>query len=235
MYANLGALAFLIAACYMTYCWDHRLNPNLKFKTSSNWSYLVLTVLIIFVIWDILWNICSGSMSRFTSQAFLQSSFRFAWKPFFAAISTGVSEETFRYLSIVTLLECLKETKHQVTFVVIISAMIFGAFHLLNVMDEPFIAAISQVIMAFVSGLVWAIIYLYTGKLWAMMIIHGIYDYFMFLQPIGISTSNSIFIIYCVIEVIIPILLTIWMLTGKRYKVLQANARRIMLRQNFSF
>lgn len=102
-------------------------------------------------------------------------------------------------------------------------------------MDEPFIAAISQVIMAFVSGLVWAIIYLYTGKLWAMMIIHGIYDYFMFLQPIGISTSNSIFIIYCVIEVIIPILLTIWMLTGKRYKVLQANARRIMLRQNFSF
>ncbi|WP_236654058.1 CPBP family intramembrane glutamic endopeptidase, partial [Lactobacillus helveticus] len=116
---------------------------------------------------------------------------------------------TFRYLSIVTLLECLKETKHQVTFVVIISAMIFGAFHLLNVMDEPFIAAISQVIMAFVSGLVWAIIYLYTGKLWAMMIIHGIYDYFMFLQPIGISTSNSIFIIYCVIEVIIPILLTI--------------------------
>lgn len=133
------------------------------------------------------------------------------------------------------LLECLKETKHQVTFVVIISAMIFGGFHLLNVMDEPFIAAISQVIMAFVSGLVWAIIYLYTGKLWAMMIIHGIYDYFMFLQPIGISTSNSIFIIYCVIEVIIPILLTIWMLTGKRYKVLQANARRIMLRQNFSF
>ncbi|NRO30623.1 hypothetical protein IMAU30143_00832 [Lactobacillus helveticus] len=235
MYANLGALAFLIAACYMIYCWDHRLNPNLKFKTSSNWSYLVLTVLIIFVIWDILWNICSGAMSRFTSQAFLQSSFRFAWKPFFDAISTGVSEETFRYLSIVTLLECLKETKHQVTFVVIISAMIFGAFHLLNVMDEPFIAAISQVIMAFVSGLVWAIIYLYTGKLWAMMIIHGIYDYFMFLQPIGISTSNSIFIIYCVIEVIIPILLTIWMLTGKRYKVLQANARRIMLRQNFSF
>ncbi|MGO1494890.1 MAG: CPBP family intramembrane glutamic endopeptidase [Lactobacillus helveticus] len=174
-------------------------------------------------------------MSRFISQAFLQSSFCFAWKPFFDAISTGVSEETFRYLSIVTLLECLKETKHQVTFVVIISAMIFGAFHLLNVMDEPFIAAISQVIMAFVRGLVWAIIYLYTGKLWAMMIIHGMYDYFMFLQPIGISTSNSIFIIYCVIEVIIPILLTIWMLTGKRYKVLQANARRIMLRQNFSF
>lgn len=28
MYANLGALTFLIAACYMTYCWDHRLNPN---------------------------------------------------------------------------------------------------------------------------------------------------------------------------------------------------------------
>lgn len=163
------------------------------------------------MIWDILWNICSGAMSRFISQAFLQSLFRFAWKPFFDAISTRVSEETFRYLSIVTLLECLKETKHQVTFVVIIRAMIFGAFHLLNVMDEPFIAAIFQVIMAFVSGLVWAIIYLYTGKLWAMMII------------------------YCVIEVIIPILLTIWMLTGKRYKVLQANARRIMLRQNFSF
>ncbi|MDN5584352.1 MAG: hypothetical protein L0I18_06525 [Lactobacillus sp.] len=87
-------------------------------------------------------------MSRFTSQAFLQSSFRFAWKPFFDAISTGVSEETFRYLSIVTLLECLKETKHQVTFVVIIRAMIFGAFHLLNVMDEPFIAAIFALVRA---------------------------------------------------------------------------------------
>ncbi|MCT0192184.1 hypothetical protein EFM10_02830 [Lactobacillus helveticus] len=148
MYANLGALAFLIAACYMTCCWDHRLNPNLKFKTSSNWSYLVLIVLIIFVIWDILWNICSGAMSRFISQAFLQSSFRFAWKPVFDAISTGVSEETFRYLSIVTLLECLKETKHQVTFVVIIRAMIFGAFHLLNVMDEPFIAAIFALVRA---------------------------------------------------------------------------------------
>lgn len=51
-------------------------------------------------------------------------------------------------MSIVTLLEYLKETKHQVTFVVIIRAMIFGAFHLLNVMDEPFIAAIFALVRA---------------------------------------------------------------------------------------
>lgn len=231
----IGAIAFFIAACYITYCWNYRLNPNLKFKISPNWSYLVLTILVLYMIWDIIWNISSGELSRFGNTTFLQSSFYFNWKQFYKAISTGISEETFRYLSIVVLLEYFQNTKRQIVKVIIGSAIIFGAFHLLNVMNEPLSVAIAQMIIAIMGGLIWAILYLYTGKLWVTMIIHGLYDYLTFLQPAGISTSEAVFVIYCVDEVVIPILLTIWMLTGKRKEVLQENAKRLMAKQNFSF
>ena len=115
------------------------------------------------------------------------------------------------------------------------SALLFGLSHLGNSgwNGETFEATIAQVIGVMGSGFLWAILYLYSGKLWIPMIFHFLMDYLANLQS-GWNSAGWQFngwatdYISEVLMVLVPLAVTVWMMYGKRRKVLEENADRLM-------
>lgn len=83
------------------------------------------------------------------------------------------------------------------------------------------------------SGFLWAVLYLYSGKLWIPMIFHFLTDYLANLQS-GWNSAGWQFngwatdYISEVLMVLVPLAVTVWMMYGKRRDVLEENADRLM-------
>lgn len=93
------------------------------------------------------------------------------WASFCRALEAGVFEETNRYLTILALIVGFANSKYRVQITVIVSAVVFGLLHFTNLGGQDFAAILNQVIYAAALGLVLAILYLYTGKLWLPMLL----------------------------------------------------------------
>lgn len=231
----MAAISFFIVACCIAYAWGYRLNPNLKFKKSNNFSWIVLGVLIIFAIVDVIWNDFGGDtedlLSLLTVYDF-SGPFHFTFNALTNALEAGILEEIGRYLCIIVLLEWLPKNSYQIMGLIFISALLFGGVHFINLKIQSVGDTTAQAIMAVGGGLLYGILYLYSGKIWLSILAHFSYDYCLAIQVGVMRTGNwtgstSEFIVL-LIQVIVPTLLTIWMLTGKRKRVLQENADRIM-------
>jgi membrane protease YdiL (CAAX protease family) len=72
-------------------------------------------------------------------------------------------------------------TKLTPLFTVLVSALIFGLFHFVNLFTgAEFIATIYQVIHAFAMGFLYASLRLKIGAIWPLMILHGLWDFSLF-------------------------------------------------------
>lgn len=97
----------------------------------------------------------------------------------------GMSEEfECRAIMAETLLEHFGTERSGMLKAVIVSAVIFGGMHLMNigVPNADPVGIVLQAAQAFVIGLVFAAIYFRTGNIWVCVTVHAIWDFFSFLQ-----------------------------------------------------
>ena len=90
-------------------------------------------------------------------------------------IGTGLFEEVlFRGLILKLLHKKMGQTKKGMSYVCILSSVIFGVAHFVNLIHADALPVVSQVIYATATGILFAALYLRTKTLWVPILLHGL-------------------------------------------------------------
>ena len=236
----IAALALLILACFLGYAWGYRFNPNLKFVKSRNFQMSIFVIVIAFATIDLFYNAFSDYDKQIWTAFFsysidIQSKY-LTIPNLTSAIEPGILEETERCLMVLIFIAGFNRfPKWRVPIAVYASGILFGLSHAGNVgwNGETLSATIAQVIGVMGSGFLWAVLYLYSGKLWLPMIFHFLMDYLADLQS-GWNSAGWQFsgwatdYISEILMVAVPLAFTIWMMFGQRRAVLEENANHLL-------
>lgn len=208
----LGGITFMILIIVLMTRWGYGF-PKMRLSNSVNW--LVLSLVLLFSLWFVLWN-------AFGSGNILTSFFHFNFsgvnlKPQYilSGLEAGIAEELlFRYAFLTILLVAFKNSPYQIFWAAIISSLCFGLLHLGNLSAGQNLAStIEQVVFAFGMGLLMCGIYLYTDLFYLPVIIHFLLDTLVFsvsgeLMSGKVTTADNILtIIETLVFIIIALLL----------------------------
>lgn len=235
------ALATFILAFFITRAWQLKFQWNLKLGKSKNFQWLALILLLIFSVWFAFFNsFVTLAPSLADLLCFWQwdfSTFEVTLNSVLAAIEAGIFEETLRYLNLVILLVAMRNFKYRMIFAIVISSILFSLSHLGNLGISTFLikfdleTTLQQVIYTFGAGMLFAVIYLYTGKLWLSISIHGLVD-LIALSETPLTRIVSPLItdgwISAIIILLIPLVVALLMMTGKRKTFMGENVGRII-------
>ncbi|KRK92357.1 CPBP family intramembrane glutamic endopeptidase [Companilactobacillus futsaii] len=208
----LGGITFMILILVLMTRWGYGL-PKMRLSKNVNWG--VLSLVLIFSLWFVLWN-------AFGSGNVITSFFHFNFsginlKPQYilSGLEAGIAEELlFRYAFLTILLVAFKNSPFHIFWASIISSLCFGLLHLGNISAGQNLAStIEQVIFAFGMGLLMCGIYLYTDLFYLPVIIHFLLDTLVFsvsgeLMSGKVTTADNILtIIETLVFIIIALLL----------------------------
>lgn len=208
----LGGITFMILIIVLMTRWGYGF-PKMRLSNNVNW--LVLSLVLLFSLWFVLWN-------AFGSGNILTSFFHFNFsgvnlKPQYilSGLEAGIAEELlFRYAFLTILLVAFKNSPYQIFWAATISSLCFGLLHLGNLSAGQNLAStIEQVVFAFGMGLLMCGIYLYTDLFYLPVIIHFLLDTLVFsvsgeLMSGKVTTADNILtIIETLIFIIIALLL----------------------------
>ena len=235
------ALATFILAFFITRAWQLKFQWNLKLGKSKNFQWLALILLLIFSVWFAFFNsFVTLAPSLADLLYFWQwdfSTFEVTLNSVLAAIEAGIFEETLRYLNLVILLVAMRNFKYRMIFAIVISSILFSLSHLGNLGISTFLikfdleTTLQQVVYTFGAGMLFAVIYLYTGKLWLSISIHGLVD-LIALSETPLTRIVSPLItdgwISAIIILLIPLVVALLMMTGKRKTFMGENVGRII-------
>lgn len=235
------ALATFILAFFITRAWQLKFQWNLKLGKSKNFQWLALILLLTFSVWFAFFNsFVTLAPSLADLLCFWQwdfSTFEVTLNSVLAAIEAGIFEETLRYLNLVILLVAMRNFKYRMIFAIVISSILFSLSHLGNLGISTFLikfdleTTLQQVIYTFGAGMLFAVIYLYTGKLWLSISIHGLVD-LIALSETPLTRIVSPLItdgwISAIIILLIPLVVALLMMTGKRKTFMGENVGRII-------
>ena len=235
------ALATFILAFFITRAWQLKFQWNLKLGKSKNFQWLALILLLTFSVWFAFFNsFVTLAPSLADLLCFWQwdfSTFEVTLNSVLAAIEAGIFEETLRYLNLVILLVVMRNFKYRMIFAIVISSILFSLSHLGNLGISTFLikfdleTTLQQVVYTFGAGMLFAVIYLYTGKLWLSISIHGLVD-LIALSETPLTRIVSPLItdgwISAIIILLIPLVVALLMMTGKRKKFMEENVGRII-------
>jgi membrane protease YdiL (CAAX protease family) len=236
----ISALALLLVACFLGATWGYQFNPNLKFVKSVNFQNYVFIILLLFAAVDVAYNSFNDYNKHIWTVFFRYS---VAIQPkyltipsFTSALEPGILEEVVRYLNILVILAAFKQHRQwRIPVAVLGSGILFGLAHLGNVgwSGQTLMATNAQVIGVMGSGFLWAVLYLYSGKLWLPMLCHFFTDYFANIQS-GWQSAGWYFkgtaadYLGEFVLVGVPLAVSIWFMFGKRRLVLEENADRLL-------
>ena len=235
------ALATFILAFFIAQAWQLKFQWNLKLGKSKNFQWLALILLLIFSVWFAFFNsFVTLAPSLADLLCFWQwdfSTFEVTLNSVLAAIEAGIFEETLRYLNLVILLVAMRNFKYRMIFAIVISSILFSLSHLGNLGISTFLikfdleTTLQQVVYTFGAGMLFAVIYLYTGKLWLSISIHGLVD-LIALSETPLTRIVSPLItdgwISAIIILLIPLVVALLMMTGKRKTFMEENVGRII-------
>ena len=235
------ALATFILAFFITRAWQLKFQWNLKLGKSKNFQWLALILLLTFSVWFAFFNsFVTLAPSLADLLCFWQwdfSTFEVTLNSVLAAIEAGIFEETLRYLNLVILLVAMRNFKYRMIFEIVISSILFSLSHLVNLGISTFLikldleTTLQQVVYTFGAGMLFAVIYLYTGKLWLSISIHGLVD-LIALSETPLTRIVSPLItdgwISAIIILLIPLVVALLMMTGKRKTFMGENVGRII-------
>lgn len=138
---------------------------------------------------------------------------------FIGALLVGVCEEFLcRGWLLNEFLERYGDTKKGVWYSIIISGVIFGLIHLGNFFNgQDLVSTVTQILNASATGIILGLIYYKTKNIWSVIVLHGLWDFSLFLgelSPITSATetfnSFSIFgIVFAVIMVMCQLLVIV--------------------------
>lgn len=211
------------------------------FIKNTNFQTWILVLLLLFGTWFIFFvhfiNLASSLAQIFWQWGsfFNSEAISIHWSGIFNSLYAGLTEELMRYLNLILLLMIFKKIKSKVPLAILLSALIFALWHFTNLIIEnrTLNSVILQAISAFGFGAFLATLYLYTGKLWLNIIFHTAADIIAFGLANNYAQGLTIGALLspttaCLIATAFPILVTILMMFGKRRKVLDQNAQRII-------
>ena len=235
------ALATFILAFFITRAWQLKFQWNLKLGKSKNFQWLALILLLTFSVWFAFFNsFVTLAPSLADLLCFWQwdfSTFEVTLNSVLAAIEAGIFEETLRYLNLVILLVAMRNFKYRMIFAIVISSILFSLSHLGNLGISTFLikfdleTTLQQVVYTFGAGMLFAVIYLYTGKLWLSISIHGLVD-LIALSETPLTRIVSPLItdgwISAIIILLIPLVVALLMMTGKMKTFMGENVGRII-------
>ncbi|WP_310604893.1 CPBP family intramembrane glutamic endopeptidase [Anaerosporobacter sp.] len=119
----------------------------------------------------------SGKMT--TSEFFVNCA---VWSVY--ALAVGFFEEVLcRGLLLNGLCVMLEGKKNPVIVSIVLSSLIFGALHFINVIDgsASFIETAIQVVYTTVGGIVFAMAYKRSNTIWSTIVVHGFLDFAVFM------------------------------------------------------
>ncbi len=107
-------------------------------------------------------------------------------------------------------LERYGDTKKGIWYSIIISGIIFGLMHIGNIftMGQAVSTTITQVISATATGIMFGLIYYKTKNIWSVIILHGLWDFSIFLNEVApITEATEIVNGFSVIGILFTILI----------------------------
>ncbi len=134
-----------------------------------------------------------------------------------------VEEILFRGIVIDFIEETLKAKKHRVLLTVLISAAVFGLFHIINLLDGAAPAAVLlQAGYSFLIGCMLGAVYLKTRNIWGCILLHALFDIGgLMISDIGAgSPQDTLFwVLTAVCGVIVTVHVTYAVLTADKQNV----------------
>ncbi|MFD1472591.1 CPBP family intramembrane glutamic endopeptidase [Companilactobacillus mishanensis] len=210
----LGAIIIAVIILVAMHVWKYDL-PKFRFNNQVNKFAMIF--LLLYLIWFTAWNSASSGNTFIASlYMFDFSKLHFTTSNILSGLEAGIAEEfIFRYAVLTIFLIFLKNSKHKTTFAVIISSLLFGLAHGINIFaGQDFGNTLIQIIFAFGLGAFLSSIYLYTDAFYIPILIHSLLDIFVFAATSSdvmtgkVATSDIIFtIIESLIFVVIAALL----------------------------
>ena len=216
------------------------ISKNLPVMHSINNQDVVsaFALLILLLVINVAWNTFGGNGNNIFSILFsyiVDIHSKYINVPSFtSALEPGVLEEAERYINIMILLIASRKLKKwRIPIAVYGSTLLFALPHFSNIgwNGQTVAATISQV-LAVTDAMMWVVAYFYIGKLWFIMIVHFFNDYFINIQwgwnsP---STWTGDFNDWAttIIPLIFGLIVTIWMMYGKRRLVMEEKVDRLL-------
>lgn len=152
---------------------------------------------------------------------------------FLFAAAAGIHEELARYFWIVLLLAAFRNNKLNIPIAILGSSLIFGTMHFTHLFTNSFMDTIQTVITSFGLGILYATVYLISGKLWLTMFSHFLADFmaYVFIPSGGgmWGMYGNQYLIVAVILTLILIIFTIILLSVPSYRrSLKINASNLI-------
>ncbi|MCR5524101.1 MAG: CPBP family intramembrane metalloprotease [Lactobacillus sp.] len=219
----LGAIAYLIVIIKAFASW-HLQTPLsfAKYHVKVNWG--VILVYLLLVLLFLYSNLAGYQELRMKSGLQL-------WQDYLTSLESGIGEETLCRFAILTLLMIIcRHSKWKVPLVIFTSSLIFGLLHFINLIDQSWSLTVYQFCFTTILGIFFALIFLYTGRLWLVMVIHFVMDFVSSFSEISAMNSTISLADYqsIVVLALLMLVLTIWMMRGKRGKVMQTRAQLLI-------
>lgn len=176
----IGNLGFILIVGWVMNWWGFKIPDLLKFRLNANVKIVGLIGALAF--WIIAIGTSAFSKADSWTHFLSDWSFRMQSVPITVVIATimgtFIEEWLFRYAILWQLIKHYRPvSKNPVLISAIISSILFGVAHSLNVSNGQSIqSTIFQVIMAIVVGVFLASVYLYTGVFWLSVILHSAAD-----------------------------------------------------------
>ena len=235
-----GAIAFFVMVTTVMRAW--RLSwPGIKPQFGWGFSWWVLITLIVVDLLFTVWN-AYGTGNSGKNMFF---SYHFMWKRpngtlTMEAFEAAVAEETLcRFGFLGCALYAFKNFANRIPYAVLLSSALFGLMHYFNLIEQGFAMTTVQVLSAFSMGMFFAVVYLYTGQLWIPMIMHFLIDWTSFTvsgTSVMTGSVHAMDWITLVVEMIVFIGVSIWMMYGNCRQVMKRHADRLIGEdQHFGF
>ena len=103
---------------------------------------------------------------------------------FLECLAVGFFEEmTFRSFVMLTVMEKRRATRKQIFISIIITSVIFGLVHLINMFTSSPVAVLLQICYSFLIGVMCAVVLLISCNVWLCVLIHGIFNFMGAIVP----------------------------------------------------
>ncbi|WP_367329417.1 lysostaphin resistance A-like protein [Limosilactobacillus sp.] len=162
------------------------------------------------------------------------------WHLTMSAFEAGVTEETlFRFAVLGILFYAWRNIKQRLPLAIVTSALLFGLAHLSNAMLQHWDMTVLQALSAFALGLFFAVVYVYTGQLWLVIVMHGLLDWTSFIvtgSDLMKGATTWADWLSAILELVVFAGITAWMMFGQRRKVMERHVARLTgEHQHFGF
>ncbi|MFQ9706328.1 MAG: CPBP family intramembrane glutamic endopeptidase [Limosilactobacillus pontis] len=224
----IGAVAYSIGLIKTMQAW-HFGDPIILIKNRSKDNVLVISVFAILVALFIYSNLVNiNTWAKLSSLRF--------WQLLLEAMEAGIGEEVLCRFGILTLLlYFVRKLSLRIPIAIIGSSLLFGLFHFLNLTGQGLALTIYQFCFTAVSGIFFSLLFLYSGHLELVIVIHFMMDLLSYSATGDSSLSGNITLseYQSVINLtFLMLVLLIWMMFGKRHQVMEKHAKLLISRGN---